>query len=161
MTYGSSIHDKNGAELLKNAFREDLRLKYSVYGRSQASINGGNKDGFYATTSQLAFMAGHPNAANAPNASCASNGAVQKPRKVQDFLWTGSKKIDTHVPRTIEVSRRKREEREKRLAKEEAERSKPFVTTEREALRVAAEDSSARREGRPPAARPKAEGGQE
>ena len=78
------------AALLAASRREDILMtcKYSA-----TRALGGSEPGCFATTSQLAFR---------------SDGVDERegamPQKIQDCLWSGSKFVDSKVPRSVPAS---------------------------------------------------------
>lgn len=106
---------KTGTDLLAISQRGDVLLKYGKYGTTHNPYFGsGNKEGgFFATTFQLLF------GAEASSQPLPGSCHRPLPRTVQQCLWTGSKSVDSKVPRTIGVQQAA-EAREERLRKEAA-----------------------------------------
>lgn len=111
---------KTGAELLAASTRDDIRLKYGKYGKTESLGNGFG--GCFATMSQLAYTS--------PVSTHNQEGAPEahQPLKTSDFIWTGSNIGDSKVPRTV-LANRLAEERRQRL-EEESSRNL-FASTEK------------------------------
>ena len=84
--------------------RQDIILKYGKYGTSQ--VARGEDGGCFATTAQCSFPS-RPAAANPEPGSAAAalppKGDPPAPSlsKIQQCLWSGSKFVDSQVPRTL------------------------------------------------------------
>lgn len=134
------------------ALREDLRLKYIKYGKSQPLGHQEPTESSFATMTHLSFGAKENNTHRQEQAKAAS-----KPVKIQDWIWSGSNSANSKVPKVVE-NQGKAEERARKLLTD-GNRS-VYVPLEKEMLMVAAE-SVERANAKQPRCRPKTEGGQE
>ena len=131
-----SAEGKTGAPLVAASTRDDIRLKYGKYGKTESLGDGSG--GCFATMSQLAYTSpveitavldsrrSSQKLCGADMQSIQIGGA--KPLKTSDCIWTGSNSGDRKVPKTV-LANRLAEERRQKLA-EEASTDK-FTTAEK------------------------------
>jgi hypothetical protein len=116
----SQVEAKTGAQLLKTSSREDIKLKYGKYGKTEPLGDGSG--GCFATLTQLAY-----GPLSDASASSDHSGAHEE-RKINEFIWSGSNLGDSRVPRSVEAHKMAGERRQKLAV--EAQRN-PYLTTEK------------------------------
>jgi hypothetical protein len=119
-----SPEGKTGAQLVKSSSREDIKLKYGKYGRTEPLGDGSG--GCFATLTQLAYT--QPPLPEALASTSGGPTKAQEDRKINEFIWSGSNSGDSRVPRSVEAKKMARERRQKLAA--EAQRN-PYITTEK------------------------------
>lgn len=118
-----SPEGKTGPQLLETASREDIRLKFGKYGKTEPFGDGSG--GYFATLAQLAYAQPSP---FEPSVSSGRSRGAAEDRKINEFIWSGSNIGDSDVPRNVEKQRLAVERRQKLAA--EAERN-PYLTMEK------------------------------